>query len=253
MKTSWEKIKGPRTEYVDVTRNQVIVGHHYGTGMSDTAGSCSHQEFLEGRFQDLILERFGEIVLQEVIKTVRKASIYPPFLEQKKEIKQLRQYLDAIPIDLNLKKLNQNPNIINGFSFYGNNGGYKTIIESDTATLFFDSERGYIEKGSERIRLELPGHGSAVVELHDLFYIIIDQNLVVINIKGRIAYNSTNEHVKGNIKEQIFGSYLRMNSVFRHEETIFVSYWWFNHEFNDGLLKFELGKGFTGRWEISDE
>ena len=45
----------------------MIVGHHYGTGMSDIAGAASYQEFLNGRFQDLILGSFGQGILDEVI------------------------------------------------------------------------------------------------------------------------------------------------------------------------------------------
>ncbi|NHI92924.1 MAG: hypothetical protein EAX96_10520 [Candidatus Lokiarchaeota archaeon] len=251
MKTSWEKREGKKINYLDVTRTEVVVGHHYGGGMSDIAGSCSHKEFLEGRFQNLILERFGEAVLKEALRAVKKASIYPPFLMQKKEIKQRLEFLEAISLDETLKKKYCEPDLINGFSNYGNQGQYKTLIKSDSVTLFYEGARGYVQKISQQqVPIELPGHASAVIELNDYFYIVVDQNLVVLNPEGQIVYNSTQEHIKENIHVSIFGSYLRINNIFRWGETVFISYWWFNREFNDGLLKFELGKGFTRRYEI---
>ena len=77
MNTSWEHIDGKRTEYVDVNYHQVIVGHHYGTGMSDIAGACSHQKFLEGEYHGLIIERFGEDLLKEVIYAVENSHKNP--------------------------------------------------------------------------------------------------------------------------------------------------------------------------------
>jgi len=253
MKTSWETVKNGRTHYIHVERREVVVGSHFGTGMSDNAGTCSHEEFLEGEFQSMILNDFGEDVLNEVIKAVKKAPIYPHFLKQGREIQARKEFLDTIPIDESLKDLLKDSKTISGYSNYGNKGSYKTSIKSDTVTIFYDSTRGYVEgKDKKRIPLKFYFHASDVVELYDHFYIIGGDNLIVLSPKGNILYDSNQERVKGHVKESIFGSWLRMSRVFRNGSTIFTSYWWFNNEYNKGLLKYELKKGFTGHCELED-
>ncbi len=253
MKTSWEIVNNGRTNYVYVERNQVVVGSHYGSGMTDNAGTCTHKEFLEGRFQNLIYQDFGQEVLDEVIKAVKKAPIYPEFQKQQRKIQGMKDFLDSIPINERLKDFINDTKTINGYSFYGNQGGYKTLIKSYTVTLFYDSTRGYVErKNKKRIPLKFDFHASDVVELNDHFYLIGDSNLIVLSPEGIILYDSHQERIKNNPKETIFGSWLRLNRVYKNGTTIFTSYWWFNNEYNNGLLKFELNKGFTGHYEIVD-
>ncbi|MHA1786332.1 MAG: hypothetical protein ACTSVY_12070 [Candidatus Helarchaeota archaeon] len=59
--------------------------------------------------------------------------------------------------------------------------------------------------------------------------------------------------MKENTKKSIFGSWLRLESVYRNKDVMFFGYWWFNHEYNDGLLKFELGKGFSGHCKLPND
>lgn len=68
IKIFWES--GP--DYCEVTRYEVVVGFNPGkTGHTDNAGACSHAAFLEGEYQDLVREKFGETVLEEVKAAIR--------------------------------------------------------------------------------------------------------------------------------------------------------------------------------------
>ena len=253
MKTSWEIVHEGRTHYIQVERAQVVVGSHYGSGMTDNAGTCTHEEFLNGRFQDLILQEFDKTVLDEVITAVKKAHVYPDFLRQAREIQARKDFLHSIPINKNLKKLLKDSKTINGFDFYGNKGSYKTLIESDSLTLEFTSTRGYIENAEkERIPIKFDCHASSVVELNDYFYIICGQNFLVLAPEGHVVYDSNNERVRDKPQEQIFGSWIRIERVYKNDSTIFVGYWWFGNEFNDGLIQYELDKGLIGHCEIKD-
>ena len=70
-KTSWEVTRSGRCHYVDVHAKHVIVGSHCGTGQSDNAGRCTHEQFLDGRFQDIVEREHGTDVLDEVIQAVK--------------------------------------------------------------------------------------------------------------------------------------------------------------------------------------
>ena len=97
MKKSWVKISGRRTDYLDIHFYEVVIGNHYGTGMSDSAGACSHKEFLAGRFHDLILEVFGQDVLDEAIKVVNliREGKVPEFQKRKEEILEHKFFLET--------------------------------------------------------------------------------------------------------------------------------------------------------------
>ena len=71
MKTHWEKSKGDHQDYVELHDTGVLVGSNEGTMASDAAGICSYADFLDGRFQDLILRAFGERVLAEIVEAVK--------------------------------------------------------------------------------------------------------------------------------------------------------------------------------------
>ena len=98
--------------------------------MSDNAGTCTHEEFLGGRFQDLIYQDFGEEVLNEVIKAVKKAPIYPHFKKQGREIQARKEFLNSIPKDESLKDLLNDSNTIEGYLNYVNQGSQTLQLET---------------------------------------------------------------------------------------------------------------------------
>jgi len=62
----WEKTKGKETRYIYLRTDRIKVGHHFGSGHTDNSGTCTIQEFLDGKFQDLVISDFNKKILQEV-------------------------------------------------------------------------------------------------------------------------------------------------------------------------------------------
>ena len=66
----WENVQGVLVRYAEVGEREVVVGSHSGSGHSDFAGACSHEEFLGGRLQDAVRADHGDAVLAEMIAIV---------------------------------------------------------------------------------------------------------------------------------------------------------------------------------------
>ncbi|MHA1147931.1 MAG: hypothetical protein ACTSR8_06765 [Promethearchaeota archaeon] len=251
MKTSWEIIEGRRTNYVDVHYNEVVIGSHYGTGMSDNAGSCSHREFLEGEYQGLILETFGKEVLDEVVYAVEHSHENPNHNEKRAKINKIKEFIEAIPIDKSLLELKNSPDFIDGFNVYGNRGGYRSYIESDTTSFTYQSTKGVFKNKStgKKTKVQMDFHMSSCVELHDYYYLIGNDNLYVLSPEGTIVFTTE----KKTIEDCIFGYEIRINRVFKSGEIITFSYWAFDSELIPrGLIRYELGKGLMGRIELEE-
>lgn len=69
---NWETGIGGYKYYCSLEPDQVVVGSTTGHHFSDNAGVCTYEEFLAGRFQDLILRDMGEQVLNEVVAEVKR-------------------------------------------------------------------------------------------------------------------------------------------------------------------------------------
>jgi hypothetical protein len=80
VKTSWEKRNGSRVDYIQVLKDGVCVGRRYGSGASDNAGIASFSEFLDGKYQDIVIAEHGPDVLQEVIAAVRRSTSWDVFI-----------------------------------------------------------------------------------------------------------------------------------------------------------------------------
>ena len=241
---NWEKKNNQTTHYIRIEHTQVIFGSTLGSGHTDNAASASHANFLAGRFQADIRDLFGESVLAEVIASVQTADTDPIISAQKKTERALLETLNAIPLDARLAGLVGNPAAENGALTYGNAGGYKTTLQSDTLTLTFERDKGILtpNTGGSPIDMTLPGHGSAAVTLYDHFYIIVNDALVIVTPTGDVIHPIP----------RIFGETLRIGHVYRHEDVIFIAYRWFYGNHPRGWLQVELDEGFIGRWvEIS--
>ena len=242
---NWEKKIDQTTHYIHIDHVHVIFGSTLGSGHTDNAASISHAEFMEGRFHAEIRELFGENVLSEVLAAVQNADTDPLFSAQNNAERTLLETLNAIPLDARLAGLVGNPAVENGGLNYDNAGGYKTTLRSDTLTLTFKRDQGTLtpNTGGAPIDVTLPGHGSAAVALHDHFYIVVSDELVIITPTGTVIQPQPN----------IFGETLRIGYVYRHKDVVFVSYRWFYGNHAKGWLQVELGEGFTGRWvELKD-
>ena len=242
MKTSWETYSGGTTHYIQINALEVVVGSHEGSGHTDHAGAVLHGDFLQGQFHDLIRRDFGPDVLAEVIEAVHAAATHPPFIAQREHRAKLRAFLDTIPIDPNLNALPRWPDTEHGYHHYGNAGGYKTTVHSDTLTLTTERDQAILEEtASGRVvaRLTLPGHIADVVALADHFYLKVSDDIAVIAPDGSFAAAPGSG---------TFGAELRLGRVYRHGATIVYNYHWLGAPYGQGLLHYQVGQGFTGRW-----
>jgi ankyrin repeat protein len=64
---SWHSDVGKTHHFCDVIGDSVTVGEHHGSPHTASAGSCTREEFLGGRFQSVVLAGHGEAVLLEMI------------------------------------------------------------------------------------------------------------------------------------------------------------------------------------------
>ncbi len=71
MTTSWEREDGRRTSYASVNGDGFVIGDHCGSGHTDSAGTCTLAELLDGRYQDQFEKRFGKAALADLLAAAR--------------------------------------------------------------------------------------------------------------------------------------------------------------------------------------
>lgn len=242
MKMMWEKQQDGTTLYIQLTAQEVVVGSHAGSGHTDNAGATLHGDFLQGQYHDLIRRDFGLDVLAEVIEAVHAAATHPPFLAQREHRAKLQAFLNAIPIDPNLNALPRWPDTEAGYRNYGNAGGYKTVVHSDNFTLTTERDQAILEErtsGRVITHLTLPGHIADVVALADYFYLKVSDDIAVIAPDGSFAAAPGSG---------IFGAELRLSRLYRYQDWIVYGYYWIGIPYGEGLLRYQVGQGFTARW-----
>lgn len=255
MKTNWSKTTGSRYDYVYVTREEVIVGHHYGSGQTDAGGACSHAEFLEGQFRGMVAERFGEAVLAEVDAAIAAAGANPHFERQREEIARLRAYLAQFPVDETIARLHEREPDERGYLNYGNAGGYKTVVHAQSstgagpATLTVESQAVAIEHDGATVTLTLPGHCSGAVALGDYFCLLQGGAFTVLASTGEVVFDT----YEADLAREVFGSTLRLRDITRVGDAVLVYYYWF-HDYDGppGILQYRRDEGFVGRWEVPE-
>lgn len=72
--SSWEVTRGGVTYYVSIEATQIVVGDHRGSGHTDNAGTCSHAEFIAGRWHDHVKTNMGARILAEILAALTPAS-----------------------------------------------------------------------------------------------------------------------------------------------------------------------------------
>ena len=238
LQTIWERSDNTVTHYIRLDHSQVVVGSHSSSGQTDNASACSYDEFLNGRFHTHIITYFDQKVLSDVIDSVNAAESYAPFVAKREERHAANTLLGHIPMDDTLAELVNASDTEKGFRNYGNAGGYKTILRSDTVTLTVERNKGFVmsNDGGEPYPFTLPGHASSVVALRDHFYLVVSDDYAVITPQGVVLENELS----------LFGSFLRINAVFRYADTICYGYYWFRGDAPRGWLRYELGVGFNG-------
>ena len=243
MKTSWEKVTGRRTSYVIVNYNNVVVGHHYGTGMTDAAGTCSHEAFLEGEFQGLIKEAFGEEVLAQVISAVTGSPADPAHNKDREDVAILRAFLDGIPPDPSLETLIRQPGRMDGRE-YMKKINDETIVESRTTVLANRGRECRMKKkeSGETLLVLDDFYLSGCVARNGRYYAISGDNFYVITPEKGIIFTT-------HPPAFLYGYKLRFSNVAMNGEAILVYFWWVTADYPPGWLRHEDDKGFTGRIE----
>ena len=65
--TEWTKETEKRNSRVDISGEGVLVASSCGPGGSEVGAVVSHQEFIDGKYQDVVRKVFGQDVLEEMI------------------------------------------------------------------------------------------------------------------------------------------------------------------------------------------
>jgi len=69
--TQWTKETEARNSRVDIGGEGVLVASSCGPGGSEVGAVVSHQEFIDGKYQDVIRKVFGQDVLDQMIAGCR--------------------------------------------------------------------------------------------------------------------------------------------------------------------------------------
>ncbi len=70
--TQWTKETEKRNSRVDISGDGVLVASSCGPGGSEVGAVVSHQEFIDGKYQDVIRKVFGQDVLDQMIVGCRE-------------------------------------------------------------------------------------------------------------------------------------------------------------------------------------
>jgi hypothetical protein len=233
--------------YVVVTSEEVAVGQ--GVGLTDTAGGCTHEEFVQGRFHDVIREAFGDAALGEMVAEATNEMRSPS--PQRMEIGKRQAFLARIPMERGLVDKLRLADTENGSNqaFQSSVGWLE--LRSDMRTLTLQSERGLtamltLAPDSPPLTIKLPWQCTATdgaIVFCDHFYLAGGSYAVVLpsgDVDSRGAH--------------LFGDALRINGVYRSGETILFRYAWFNyHDGPRGVLRYVASSGFVGRDEWPNE
>jgi len=65
--TEWTKDSDSRSSRVDIGGEGVLVASSCGPGGSEVGAVVSHQDFIDGKYQDVIRRVFGQDVLDQMI------------------------------------------------------------------------------------------------------------------------------------------------------------------------------------------
>ncbi len=241
--THWQNQEGDTTHYIWIDYSQVIVGSHHGNAQTSNVSVCSYNDFVKGCFHAHILSYFNSEVLNEVLYALQYAENDSTFSAKRRSIKLADDILYRIPFDISLADLRNHPDTENGAHNYGNSGGYKTIVCSDTAILSVERDEGFVITGEGKKKaFNLSAYASSVVALNDYFYLVVSDDYMIIDPDGCVLK-------KAAFDTHIFGEFLRLNSVRKLANIICFDYFWLEENKPRGWLKYELGVGFTGRWQ----
>lgn len=238
-KHHWESTHGPRVVYAQVTAREVIVGQHSGSGHTDSAGVCSHAEFLAGRFQDIVRADLGEACLQEILAAIRDAPNDLAFAAQRARLRAVQAMLAAVPTDPSLPALLDAPEVIAGhWRLYH---GCPITLEAADASLSIDRELHAVvhPQSGPAVTHTLPGYVSGAVFAAGVW---------VLNVGGVLAFDPLGRRRSPEaLAADPWGTMLRGWDVYAVGARVLFAYTWFDAQDGDpGVCEFRPDVGFVG-------
>lgn len=216
---------------VTVTDDEVWIGEE-GTVRSSIDGGGSRYAFyafLKGEGQWFIKD---PAMLAEIIASVRMLLPEDPPPEKMPEIQRLLEYLQQIPIDPELTGLNRRGSLEDG-----------SRICAEQQIQWMNSPAGVVYK-IPFYECVIDRRPRAIVPRNDEVHFVIDQTFAVSDRTGKWIQSPAETRA-------IFGDCLLIDNVYCCNDIVFYSYFWMYRKFPDGLLRYEKGKGFTGRFEAN--
>jgi hypothetical protein len=244
-KTNWEVQRGPETCYAQVTAREVVVGSHYGSGHTDSAGVCSHAEFLAGRFQDLVRSDLGEAILNEVLAAVGGAPDNPDFRAARARIDAVKAMLAALPRDAALPALLAAPDRVDGQQALHH--GCPVTLPGPGATLSIDRalHAKVAPLGGPPVTHDLPGYVSGA---------LFAAGVWVLNIGGLFALDPTGRRRSPeSLAAPPWGTTLRGWDVYAVGERVLFVYRFYDAQDGDpGVCAFRPDAGFVGHFVLEE-
>jgi hypothetical protein len=76
MKTEWEASQGVQSDRIKLTKEIITIYRILGGGWFDSGAECTLQEFLKGKYHEIMIDLFGKDILDEVISAVKRLINY---------------------------------------------------------------------------------------------------------------------------------------------------------------------------------
>lgn len=235
----WETARGAQLFYAQVTAREVIVGSHFGSGHTDSAGACTHAEFLAGRFQEDVRHDLGEACLQAMLAAVLGAPSDPAFAAEHARVREAQAVLDAIPRDATLPALLAAPGVVHGrWTLYH---GCPVALAAPDATLAVDCALHAVVRpqGGPAVTHTLPGYVSGAVFAGGVW---------VLNVGGVLAFDTEGRRRSPEaLTRAPWGATLRGWDVYAAGERVLFTYAWFDaNDGGPGVCEFRPDAGFVG-------
>jgi len=153
-------------------------------------------------------------------------------------------FLNSLPIDDQLGSLLSHPDTQDGSKT--NCNFFRITLRSDSVTLvssIYIAEQEYVEDAAgvrHPLQVEIRGSLQPMVESKDHFCFLKYEALLVISPHGELILHSH--------EQKLLPEGMGFYNIFKNHETIFLRY--YCADGTDGLIRYELGKGFTARCDI---
>jgi hypothetical protein len=72
--TEWKRKRGGRTHYVQLLPGAVVIGEDTGDRHHDSAVQCTRDDFVAGRYNDVVQRNLGAAALAEILAALTATS-----------------------------------------------------------------------------------------------------------------------------------------------------------------------------------